>query len=88
MSRKVYCFKLKKEAEGLDVPPYPGPLGQKIFEEISKEAWKLWVAHQTKLINEYRLNLMEPSARDFLKKEMEKFLWGEGSQEPPGFIPG
>lgn len=85
--RKIYCFKLKREAEGLDVPPYPGALGQKIFEQISKEAWRMWLLHQTKLINEYRLNLMEPSARAFLKDEMEKFLWSEGSQELPGYIP-
>ncbi len=86
MHRMIYCLKLKKEAEGLDVAPYPGDLGQKIYEHISKEAWQLWLKHQTKLINEYRLNLMEPSAREFLKTEMEKFLWGGGSQEPPGFV--
>lgn len=84
--RKIVCFKLKKEAEGLDALPYPGALGQKIFEQISAEAWKMWLAHQTKLINEYRLNLREPSARVFLKDEMEKFFWGEGSQEPPGYM--
>ena len=78
MSRMVNCVLLKKEAEGLDLPPYPGDLGQRIFENISKEAWQKWIGHQTMLINEYRLTPVDPKARKFLEEEMEKFLFGEG----------
>ncbi|MDF2940197.1 MAG: hypothetical protein K0R66_839 [Gammaproteobacteria bacterium] len=87
MSRMIYCKKLDKQAEGLDFPPYPGELGKKIHEHISKEAWGMWLNHQTMLINEYRLNMLDPQARDFLKKEMEKFLFGEGSEKPAGYVP-
>lgn len=83
----VYCLKLKKELPGLQRPPYPGALGQKIFENISQEAWNMWIAHQTMLINEYRLSLIDPKAREFLKKETENFLFGDGSAKPAGFVP-
>jgi Fe-S cluster biosynthesis and repair protein YggX len=86
MPRTVYCNYLKREAEGLDRAPYPGPLGQRIFEGISREAWQGWVRHQTMLINEYRLSPIEPKARKFLLDEMEKFLFGTGSQAPEGFV--
>jgi len=86
MSHKIYCQKLKIEAEGLPTPPYPGKIGQKIYENISQQAWADWLAHQTMLINEYRLNLTEASARDFLRTEMENFLFGDGSQKPSGFV--
>jgi Fe-S cluster biosynthesis and repair protein YggX len=76
---------LGAEAEGLDRPPYPGPLGQRVFENVSKQAWQKWLGHQTMLINEYRLSPIEPKAREFLEKEMEKFLFGEGSEKPPDF---
>ena len=87
MSREIFCIKLNKMAEGLDRIPYPGPLGEKAFAEISKEAWKLWLRHQTLLINENRLNLMDPSTKSFLEAEMEKFLFGEGSELPKGYRP-
>lgn len=87
MSRMVQCVLLKREAPGLDRPPYPGELGKRIFEGVSKEAWGRWVAHQTMLINEYRLTPIEPKARKFLEAEMEKFLFGTGSQAPEGFKP-
>lgn len=87
MNRMIYCQKLGKDLEGLDNPPLPGELGQRIYQLISKEAWKLWIEHQTRLINEYRLNLMETKSRDFLKQEMEKFLFGEGSADPSGYVP-
>lgn len=77
MSRTIFCLYLRKEAEGLDFPPYPGELGQKIFESISKEAWSQWLGRQTILINEYRLSLMDPKANALLKEEMEKFLFGD-----------
>lgn len=87
MTRLIHCTKLQKEAEGLDKPPFPTDLGQKIYAEISKEAWKLWLGHQTMLMNEYRLSSIEPKARTFLIQEMEKFLFGEGSQAPEGYVP-
>lgn len=86
MTRKVQCVKLGKEAEGLDTPPYPGELGQRIFENVSREAWQLWLRHQTMLINEHRITPVDPQARRFLEKEMEKFFFGGGSELPGGFV--
>ncbi len=81
MSRMVDCVKLKKMAEGLERPPYPGELGQRVFESISKEAWQLWLQQQTILINENRLSLADPKSRKFLEEQMEKFLFeGGGTQ--------
>jgi Fe-S cluster biosynthesis and repair protein YggX len=77
---------LDKEAEGLDYLPYPGELGQRIYNNISKEAWQKWLGHQTILINEYRLTPIEPEARKFLENEMEKFFFGEGSSAPEDFV--
>jgi Fe-S cluster biosynthesis and repair protein YggX len=79
--------KLGKEAEGLRAPPYPGALGRRIFENVSQEAWRMWLSHQTMLINEYRLTPMEPKARQFLEQEMEKYFFGEGSEKPKEFVP-
>jgi Fe-S cluster biosynthesis and repair protein YggX len=87
MARTVNCVILKKEAEGLDFAPYPGELGQRIFENVSKEAWQRWLAHQTMLINEYRLTPIEPEARKFLETEMDKYFFGEGSAAPQDFVP-
>jgi Fe-S cluster biosynthesis and repair protein YggX len=87
MSRRVHCVLLQTEAEGLDRPPYPGELGKRIFEQVSKPAWQQWLAHQTMLINEYRLTPIEPRARKFLEEEMEKFFFGEGSTRPGGYVP-
>ena len=90
MSRMVYCVKLGKEAEGLTKPPFPGPFGLRIMQQVSQEAWRLWLARQTMFINEYRLNLLESQARQFLKTECQKFLFEneqdrvpEGFREPP-----
>lgn len=85
MTRRIFCTKLNQEADGMDTPPFPGPLGEKIFTTCSKQAWKMWLAHQTMLINEYRLNLMDLKAREFLKDEMEKYFFGEGSAKPAGY---
>jgi Fe-S cluster biosynthesis and repair protein YggX len=85
MERTVNCVKLKKEARGLDAPPFPGALGEKIFQQASQEAWSMWVTHQTMLINEYRLSTFDPKARQFLREEMEKYFFGEGSEKPSGF---
>lgn len=87
MTRYVECSKLKKSAEGLDKPPYANALGQKIYDQVSKEAWQLWLGHQTMLLNEYRLSSIDPKARQFLLQEMEKFLFGEGSEKPQGYVP-
>ncbi len=85
--RTVFCSKLNQEAEGLDVAPFPGPLGEKIFNHVSKQAWKMWLSHQTMLINEYRLSLIDPKAKEFLREEMNKYFFGEGSSTPTGFVP-
>jgi Fe-S cluster biosynthesis and repair protein YggX len=87
MTRKIQCSYLKREADGLDYLPYPGELGKRIYNSISKEAWAQWVAHQTMLINENRLTPIEPKARAFLVAEMEKFLFGSGSDKPKDFVP-
>ena len=87
MSRTVNCIMLNKEAEGLDFAPYPGELGQKIYDNVPKEAWQRWINHQTMLINEYRLTPIEPEARKFLETEMEKFFFGEGSAVPKEYVP-
>jgi Fe-S cluster biosynthesis and repair protein YggX len=83
----VKCALLGVEAEGLDYTPYPGELGKRIYENISKEGWQRWVAHQTMLINEYRLSTIDPKARKFLVAEMEKFFFGGGSAAPDQYVP-
>ena len=87
MARTVKCVMLGKDADGLDFAPYPGDLGQRIYDNVSKEAWQRWLAHQTMLINEYRLTPIEPEARKFLEDEMEKFFFGGGSSAPKEFVP-
>ena len=86
MTRMVQCILLGREAEGLERVPYPGELGQRIYDNVSKEAWQKWLGHQTMLINEYRLVPFEPKARKFLVGEMEKFFFGAGSKAPEGFV--
>jgi Fe-S cluster biosynthesis and repair protein YggX len=81
----VQCVVLKREAPGLDRAPYPGDLGRRIYESVSREAWARWLQHQTMLINEYRLTPIEPKARKFLEAEMEKFFFGVGSERPPDY---
>ncbi|MBS97933.1 MAG: Fe(2+)-trafficking protein [Oceanospirillaceae bacterium] len=87
MSRTVICRKYKKEMEGLERPPYPGALGQEIFENVSKQAWQAWTEHQTMLINEKHLNLMDPESRKYLQQEMEKFLSGDEFDQVEGYVP-
>lgn len=86
-THQVFCVKLQKQAEGLSQPPLPGEVGKKIYENISKEAWQMWLHHQTMLINEYRLSMIDPKARTYLMQEMEKFLFGSGSEKPSGYVP-
>ncbi len=85
MTRTVQCVVLKSEAPGLDRPPYPGPLGQRIYESVSKEGWARWVKHQVMLLNEYRLTPVDPKARKFLESEMEKYFFGAGSERPTDY---
>ena len=85
--KQVQCVLLGVEAEGLDYQPYPGELGQRIFENVSKQGWQQWVQHQTMLINEYRLTPFEPKSKKFLEEEMEKFLFAGGSAPPEQFVP-
>ena len=87
MGDTVNCVILKKEAEGLDKAPYPGELGQRILENVSKEGWKMWMKQQTMLMNEHRLSPIDPKHRKFLEEEMEKFFFGGGSTAPDGYIP-
>ncbi len=87
MARMVNCVKLGREAEGLDRPTYPGDLGKRIWQSVSKEAWQSWLGHQTMLINEYRLTPVDPKARKFLEEEMDKFFFGGGSAMPDGYVP-
>jgi Fe-S cluster biosynthesis and repair protein YggX len=86
MTRMVQCIKLGKEAEGLDFPPYPGELGKKIWESVSKEAWAAWVKHQTMLVNENRLNLADVRARKYLATQMDGYFFGDGADKPQGYV--
>jgi len=83
----IHCVKLGREAEGLDFAPWPGELGRRLFEQVSKPAWSEWLAHQTMLINENRLNPLDPKSRAFLAEEMEKFFFGGGAEKPAGYVP-
>lgn len=87
MSRTVNCVKLGHEAEGLDFAPLPGALGKRIYENVSKEAWAGWVRHQTMLINENRLNLADPLARQYLAQQLESYFFGAGADQPSGYVP-
>ena len=87
MARMVNCVKLGREAEGLDLPPIPGELGKRVFENVSKEAWQQWVRHQTMLINENRLSLVDPKARQYLAEQMERHFFGDGADAASGYVP-
>ncbi|MAE03226.1 MAG: oxidative damage protection protein [Porticoccaceae bacterium] len=87
MARTVFCRKLKQELPGLDMPPFPGPKGEEIFNNVSKQAWTEWMAHQTTLINEMRLNMMDLTARTYLAEQREKFFDGEQVDQAEGYVP-
>ena len=87
MSRKVMCRKYQEELEGLDFPPYPGPKGQEIYETVSKKAWQAWLEHQTRLINEKHLNMMDPEARKYLQEQLEKFIDNAEMDQVEGYVP-
>ena len=87
MTRTVKCVLLGEELEGLERPPYPGELGKRIFENVSKQAWQKWLQHQTMLINEYRLSVIDPKARKFLEEQMQKYFFEGGAEKPEGYKP-
>ena len=87
MARMVQCIKLGTEAEGLDFPPYPGELGKRIWQQVSKQAWSEWLRQQTMLVNENRLNLADQRARQYLARQMEKHFFGDGADVAQGFVP-
>ncbi len=87
MGRMIHCVKLKRQAEGFDTPPYPGELGRRIYEHVSKEAWGQWIDYQKMLINENRLNLADAKARKYLEQQMQQHFFGEGAERPTGYTP-
>ena len=87
MARTVHCVYLKRDAEGLDFAPYPGELGKRIFENVSKEAWAQWLRHQTMLVNENRLSLADPRARKYLAEQMVRHFFGSGADVAAGYVP-
>jgi len=87
MARTVFCSRLQREGDGLDFVPWPGALGKRVYESVSKQAWSEWLAHQTMLVNENRLSPLEPATRAFLEAEMEKFLFGGDAAKPMGYVP-
>jgi Fe-S cluster biosynthesis and repair protein YggX len=87
MARLVHCVKLGREMEGLDFQTYPGELGKRIFDNVSKEAWAGWIKHQTMLVNELRLNLSDIKARKYLAEQLEAYFFGDGAEQPIGYVP-
>ena len=87
MARMVHCKKLNGELEGLDAPPFPGPKGQEIYEHVSKQAWLEWLEHQTRLINEKHLNMMDMTARTYLNEQRDRFLSGQDIDQAEGYVP-
>ena len=84
----VFCVKLQKELPGLDETPFDNhPLGKRIYDNVSKDAWKQWVEHMKMIMNEYRLNLGNPESQEFLLKQMEEYFFGDGGSAPPDFVP-
>jgi len=87
MAHMVQCVKLGKEAEGLDEPPFDSPLGQKIYENVSKQAWAQWQEHMKMLLNEYRLQPWKPEAQEFIAEQMNAYFFGGGAELPKEFVP-
>lgn len=85
--RMVHCVKFGREMPGLDRPPWKGELGKRIYENVSKEAWKMWIEYSKMVMNEYRLNPLDPQSQTIIAEQMEKFFFGEGAQLPPGYVP-
>lgn len=87
MARTIHCIKLNRDEDGLEKPPFKGPLGQRLFENVSAQAWKVWLEHSKMLINEYRLDLTSENGQRVWMNECEKYFFGDGSQLPPDFVP-
>ena len=87
MTRTVFCVKLNKEAEGLERNPWPGELGTRVYENVSKQAWQQWLKHQTMLINEKQLSPLDPNTRTYISQQMEDYFFGEGAEMPEGYVP-
>ena len=85
--RTVYCLKLGRELPGLDAPPWPGALGQRIYEHISRDAWEMWEERMKMILNEYRLLPFQKEAQALIAKQMEEFLFGDATSAPPGYVP-
>ena len=85
--RMVKCVKFQRELPGLDEPPFDNDLGKRLFENVSKDAWKMWLEHMKMILNEYRLNLAERESQQIIKQQMEEYFFGEGSALPPGYVP-
>lgn len=85
--RTIFCRKLQQELPGLERAPFPGPRGEDIYQHISAEAWQQWLQHQTRLVNEKRLNMMEASSRSYLQEQMQRFFSGEQVDQAEGFVP-
>jgi len=86
-SRTVHCVKFGKDLPGLDRPPWKGEIGKRVYENVSKDAWKLWIEHSKMIMNEYRLNPLDPSSQKTMEEQMEQFFFGEGAQLPEGYVP-
>jgi Fe-S cluster biosynthesis and repair protein YggX len=87
MARLVKCVKMGKELEGVRWKPFEDELGQRIYDNVSQEAWKMWLEHSKMLINEYRLDLMSARAQQILREQVEQYFFGEGAQLPPDYVP-
>ena len=87
MARMVQCVKLGREAEGISYKPFDNELGQKIYDQVSMEAWRYWIEHSKMIVNEYRLDLTQKKTHDLLKEQCEAFLFGDGGTVPPDFVP-
>jgi len=85
--RMVKCVKFQKELPGLEEPPFNSDLGQRIYNNVSKDAWKLWLEHLKMIVNEYRLNLIDRDAQRVVQQQMEEYFFGEGAALPPGYVP-
>ncbi len=86
-ARIVRCVKFDKDLPGLDRPPWKGELGKRVYENVSKDAWKLWIEHSKMIMNEYRLNPLDPSSQKIMEEQMEQFFFGEGAKLPEGYVP-
>lgn len=87
MPHMVKCVKFQREMPGMEETPFDSPLGQKIYDNVSKEAWDMWKEHLKMIINEYRLNLADPQAQDMVAQQMEQYFFGEAAALPPGYVP-